>query len=68
MYTPHDYQPLSQKIVFNYSSILKPLTNVFFDIFLSVLFVVFIISTTIMLLEGKLIRVEEENKKLESTV
>ncbi len=68
MYTPHDYQPLSQKIVFTYSSILKPLTNVFFDIFLSVLFVVFIISTTIMLLEGKLIRVEEENKKLESTV
>ena len=68
MYTPHDYQPLSQKIVFNYSSILKPLSNVFFDIFLGLLFVVFIISTTIMLFVGKLIRVEEENKKLESTV
>ncbi|HAO31178.1 MAG TPA: hypothetical protein DCQ43_07540 [Treponema sp.] len=32
------------------------------------LFILFIISTTIMLFEGKLIRVEEENKKLESTV
>ena len=68
MYTPHGYQPLSQKIVFTYSSILKPLTNVFFDIFLALLFVVFIISATITLFEGKLIRVEEENKKLESTV
>ena len=68
MYTPHEYEPLSQKIVFSYSSILKPLSNAFFDIFLAVLFVIFIISTTIMLLEGKLIRVEEENKKLESTV
>ena len=68
MYTPHDYQPLSQKILFNYTSILKPLSNVFFDIFLALLFIVFIVSTTIMLFEGKLIRVEEENKKLESTV
>ncbi len=68
MYTPHDYEPLSQKIVFSYSSILKPLTNTFFDIILCILFVIFIISTTIMLLEGKLIRVEEENKKLESIV
>ena len=39
-----------------------------FDILLALLFVIFIISTTIMLLEGKLIRIEEENKKLESTV
>jgi len=68
MYTPHDYQPLSQKITFTYSSILKPLTNTFFNIFLSILVILFIISTTIMLFEGKLIRVEEENKKLESTV
>ncbi len=68
MYTPHDYNPLSHKITFTYSSILKPLTNIFFDIFLALLFVIFIISTTIMLLEGKLIRVEEENRKLESTV
>ncbi|MBQ1593827.1 MAG: hypothetical protein II077_17450, partial [Treponema sp.] len=68
MYTPHGYQPLSQKITFTYSSILKPLTNVLFDIFLALLFIIFIISTTVMLFEGKLIRVEEENIKLESTV
>lgn len=68
MYTPHDYQPLSQKITFNYSCILKPLSNAFFDIFLAVLFVIFVISTTIMILEGKLIHVEEENRKLEDTV
>ena len=68
MYAPHNYQPLSQKIEFTYSSVLKPLTNIIFNIFLALLFVVFIISTTIALFEGKLIRVEEENKKLESTV
>ena len=68
MYTPHDYNPLSQQIVFTYSSILKPLTNKLFDVFLALLFIIFIISTTIMLFEGKLIRVEEENKKLERTV
>lgn len=68
MYTPHNYQPLSEKIVFTYSSILKPLTNILFDVFFALLFVIFIIATTIMLFEGKLIRVEEENKKLESTV
>lgn len=39
-----------------------------FDIFLGLLFVIFIIATTIMLFEGKLIRVEEENLKLENTV
>ena len=68
MYTPHKYQPLEQKIIFSYSSILKPLTNKFFKIFLALLFIIFIITTTIMLLEGKLIRVEEENRKLENTV
>ncbi|MCR5612765.1 adenylate/guanylate cyclase domain-containing protein [Treponema sp.] len=68
MYTPHDYDPLSQKIVFSYSSILKPLTNKLFNIFLAAIAIVFVISTTITLFEGKLIRVEEENKKLENTV
>lgn len=68
MYTPHDYQPLSQKITFTYSSVLKPLSNLLFDVFLALLFIIFIISTTIMILERKLIRVEEENKKLETTV
>lgn len=68
MYTPHSYQPLEEKIIFTYSSILKPLTNKLFNIFLSLIVVVFIISTTIALFEGKLIRVEEENQKLENTV
>ena len=68
MYTPHSYQPLEEKIIFTYSSILKPLTNKLFNIFLSLIVVVFIISTTIALFEGKLIRVEEVNQKLENTV
>ncbi|MBP5706225.1 MAG: hypothetical protein J6W76_02990, partial [Spirochaetales bacterium] len=68
MYTPHNYEPLVQRLVFKYSSIVKPLTNLVFDIGMTLLAVIFIISTTIMLLEGKLIRVEEENKKLETTV
>ena len=68
MYTPHTYQPLEEKIVFTYSSILKPLTNRLFNIFLALIFIVFVISTTITLLEGKLIKVEEENQKLEKTV
>ncbi len=68
MYTPSEYQPSEKEITFTYSSILKPLTNILFDIFISLLFVIFLISTTIMLLEGKFIRVEEENRKLENTV
>ena len=68
MYAPHTFNPLAQKIVFNYSSVLKPLSNVFFDIFISLIFIGFIVSVTIMLFEGKLIHVEEENKKLETTV
>ena len=68
MYTPHNYQPLERKIIFTYTSILKPLTNRLFDVLLALIFVVFIISTTITLFEGKLIRVEEENQKLENTV
>ncbi len=68
MYAPHNYEPLVQEIVFNYSSVLKPFTNVLFKIFLSLLSIIFIVATTITLFEGKLIHVEEENKKLESTV
>lgn len=68
MYAPHNYEPLAQEIVFNYSSVLKPFTNVLFKIFLSLLSIIFIVATTITLFEGKLIHVEEENKKLESTV
>ena len=68
MYAPHNYEPLSQKIVFTYSGVIKPLTNIFFKLFMGLLAVLFIISTTITLFEGKLLRVEEENKRLESTV
>ena len=68
MYTPHDYQPLEQTINFTYSSILKPLSNTLFKVFLSLLIICFIISATITMLEDKLIRVEQENKKLENTV
>ena len=68
MYTPHSYQPLEESIIFSYTSILKPLTNKLFDILLGLIFVVFIIATTITLFEGKLIKVEEENQKLENTV
>ena len=68
MYAPHTYQPLSHVIVFSYTGIFKPFSNPFYDIFLGLVFITFVIATTIMLLEGKLIRVEEENKKLEITV
>ncbi len=68
MYAPAGYDPLEQMIFFRYSSIFKPLSNIFFDILLVVLCILFVISTTIMLFAGKLVRVEEENKKLEATV
>ena len=68
MYTPHGYEPLEQQLVFKYSSIVKPLTNLVFDLVLALLAVILIISTTIMILEGKLLRVEEENRRLETTV
>ena len=68
MYAPHDYQPLSQKITFTYSSVLRPLSNFLFDVFFALLSVTFIISTTIMIFERKFIRIEEENRKLETTV
>ncbi len=68
MYTPYEYEPLKQKIVFTYSSVLKPLSNLLFDFFLVLISIIFLISTTIMFLEGKLLRVEEENRKLEDTV
>ncbi|MBO5606447.1 MAG: hypothetical protein J5930_00975 [Treponema sp.] len=68
MYAPLGYQPLEQKITFTYSSILKPLTNIIFDIFFGVIAALFIIFTTVMLLAEKILRVEEENQKLEATV
>ena len=68
MYTPAGFSPLESKIVFSYESVLKPLSYIFFDIVLGVLSVIFIVSITISFAEGKIIRVEEENRKLEDTV
>ena len=68
MYSPADFSPLDSTIVFTYESVLKPLSYIFFEIILILLAILFIVSITISFAEGKIIRVEEENKKLEDTV
>ncbi len=68
MYSPADFSPLDSKIIFTYESVLKPLSYIVFDVALILLSILFIVSITISLTEGKIIRVEEENKKLEDTV
>ena len=68
MYSPASFSPLNSKIVFTYDSLLKPLSYIVFDIILILLAVLFIVSVTISFTEGKIIKVEEENRKLEDTV
>lgn len=68
MYSPASYSPLNSKIVFKYESLLKPLSYIVFDIILVLLAVLFIVSVTIVFTEGKIIRIEEENRTLEDTV
>ena len=68
MYSPANFSPLESKIVFSYESVLRPLSYIFFDIALGVLAVIFIVSITISFAEGKIIRIEEENRRLEDTV
>ena len=68
MYAPKGFSPLYSKIVLTYEGVLKPLSYLGFDIFFVLLAILFIVSVTVSLTEGKLIRVEEENKKLEDTV
>ncbi|MBQ9627398.1 MAG: hypothetical protein IJR40_09525, partial [Treponema sp.] len=51
-----------------YEGVLKPLSYLGFDIVFVLLAILFIVSVTVSLTEGKLIRVEEENRKLEDTV
>ncbi len=68
MYSPADFAPLDSKIIFSYESVLKPLSYIVFDVALVLLSILFIVSITISLTEGKLIRVEEENRRLEETV
>ena len=68
MYAPKGFSPLYSKIVLTYEGVLKPLSYLGFDIFFVLLAILFIVSVTVSLTEGKLIRVEEENRKLEDTV
>ena len=68
MYAPKGFTPLNSKIVLTYQSVLKPLSYIVFDIVLVLLSILFIVSITVTLTEGKFIRIEEENRKLEDTV
>ena len=68
MYSPASFSPLNSKIVFSYESVLKPLSYILFDVLLGLLSILFIVSITISFTEGKIIRVEEENIRLENTV
>ena len=68
MYSPASFSPLDSTIVFTYESVLKPLSYLFFEVVLILLAILFIVSITVSFAEGKIIRVEEENKKLEDTV
>lgn len=68
MYAPKGFSPLTSKMVLTYEGVLKPLSYIGFDVGFVLLAVLFIVSLTVSFTEGKLIRVEEENKKLEDTV
>lgn len=68
MYSPSEFSPLNSKIFFSYESILKPLSYFVFDVALGLIAILFIVSLTISFTEEKIIRVEEENRKLEDTV
>ncbi len=68
MYAPCGYEPKDERITFKYKSLFKPLTNPVFVTGIIVIAVIFVISATITAVEGKLLRMEEENRKLEDTV
>lgn len=68
MYAPKGFSPLTSKIVLTYEGVLKPLSYIVFDVIFVLLAILFIVSLTVSFTEGKLIRVEEENKRLEDTV
>lgn len=68
MYSPASFSPLFSSIVFSYESVVKPLSYILFDVILVLLAILFIVSLTVSFAEGKIIRVEEENRKLEDTV
>ena len=68
MYTPGRFVPSQSKIIFTYEGLLKPLSYIGFDFLFVLLAVLFVVSATVSFVEIKLIRIEEENKKLEDTV
>ncbi len=68
MYTPAEFSPLDSKIIFTYQSVFKPLSYILFEVVLILISILFIVSLTISFTEGKIIRVEEENRRLEDTV
>ena len=68
MYSPVSFSPLESKIILTYESLLKPLSYIIFDVIFILLSILFIVSVTISFAEGKIIRIEEENRKLEATV
>lgn len=68
MYSPATFSTLDSNIIFTYESVLKPLSYLLFDIALVLLSILFIVSLTISFTEGKIIRIEEENRRLEDTV
>ena len=68
MYSPASFSPAESKIVFSYESLLKPLSYIVFDVALVLLSILFIVSLTVSFTERKIIRIEEENRKLEDTV
>ena len=68
MYSPASFSPAESKIVFSYESLLKPLSYIVFDVASVLLSILFIVSLTVSFTERKIIRIEEENRKLEDTV
>ena len=68
MYSPASFSPLESNIVLTYESVLKPLSYIGYEIVLGLLSILFIVSITISFTEGKIIRIEEENRRLEDTV
>ena len=68
MYSPAYFTPLGSKIIFSYESLLRPMSNISFDIGLILVAILFVVSLTVVFTEGKFIRIEEENRKLEDTV
>ena len=68
MYSPASFSPTESKIVFSYESLLKPLSYIVFDVALVLISILFIVSLTISFTERKIIRIEEENRRLEDTV